>query len=151
MPLHDLYHTGIVVRNLDGAMQEFTEAVGVRWLPTPPEPMLIPVWTPDGMQEVPFRAAYSVDGPVHLELVEVTIDGTLWSTSTDGRVHHLGYWSDDLAATSAELESNGFDKVAAGGLGDGRTLWVYHQRGNGPYIEHVSRELESYIFGGAEA
>jgi hypothetical protein len=151
MNLHELYHTGIVVRDIDQAMQDFTDAVGLRWLTTgSPVGVVVDVWTPKGTVPVPFRAAYSAEGPVHLELVEAA-EGTLWSTAGGGEVHHLGYWSDDVDATAAELESKGFDRVASGGFGpDSGILWIYHQRGNGPYIEHVSRSLERYIFGGAD-
>ena len=146
---HELFHTGIVVRDIDQAMSDIADAVGVRWLPmNPPTGITMDVWTPEGTIQVPFRVVYSADGPMHLELVEA-VDGTVWTTTTGGDVHHIGYWSDDVEATGVELEAKGFDRVAAGcGLDpDSGIQWVYHQRGNGPFIEHVSRALAPYIFG----
>lgn len=150
MEAHELYHIGIVVEDINQAMQDFTESVGVRWPveSMPDEASMVEVWTSAGTREVPFRAVYSSDGPVRLELV-AAVEGTIWHTGSPGDAHHLGYWSDDLEATAAELETKGFERVASGGYLDYPLLWMYHQRGNGPYIEHVSRAVAPMIFGEA--
>jgi hypothetical protein len=141
---HDLYHTGIVVRDLDRAMAELTAGTGVRW--REPVGATVPVWTPAGERDVDFRAVYSQDGPHHLELVQHS-DGTIWQSAGDGCVHHLGYWADDLDAVDEELQRDGFARVAAGRMGGDALAWTYHQQGTGPYIEHVASWLRPLIFG----
>jgi hypothetical protein len=152
MKAHELYHTGIVVRDINAAMKDLADAVGVRWPvdELPEQRTIVEVWTPKGSIDVPFRAVYSIDGPVRLELVEA-VEGTLWNTAGGGEVHHIGYWSDDIEATAAELEGKGFDRVASGGFEGHETLWIYHQRGNGPFVEHVSRTLAPMILGEAQS
>ena len=59
-----LYHTGVIVRDLDAAMSDLTEATGVRW--RTPGQMVVPVWVRGEEREVDFRAVYSLDGPHHL-------------------------------------------------------------------------------------
>jgi hypothetical protein len=146
MKPHDLYHVGIVVEDIATTMRELNDAVGVEWQSWTPNASLVEVWTPEGTQQVPFSAVYSTPDHMMLELVQ-TVEDTIWQTGSPGDAHHLGYWSDDLEQTAAHLEAKGFDRVASGGYLDHPLLWVYHQRGNGPYIEHVSRAVAPMILG----
>ena len=146
METHELYHTGIVVEDIEQSMRDFADAVGVVW--QSPGAAEVQIWTPEGTRDVPFVAVYSKGGPVLLELVQA-IEDTIWHTGSPGDVHHLGYWADDVEATAAELDGKGFNRVASGGYLDYGLLWTYHQRGNGPYIEHVSRSVAPMILGEA--
>ena len=139
-----LYHTGVIVRDLDAAMSDLTEATGVRW--RTPGQMVVPVWVRGEEREVDFRAVYSLDGPHHLELVQHAPD-TIWTCSGDGAVHHVGYWSEDLGATADRLERSGFTRVAASTMGGDDLVFTYHQRGSGPFIEHVSTSIRHLVFG----
>lgn len=147
MTAHELYHVGIVVEDIEQSMLDLSEAVGVEWQQSPGE-AIVEIWTPEGTREVEFSAVYSKAAPMMLELVKA-VPGTLWHTGTPGDAHHLGYWADDIEQASAELEAKGFTRVASGGYLDHPLLWVYHQRGNGPYIEHVSRAVAPMILGEA--
>lgn len=141
-----LYHTGIVVRDLEAAMRDFSDATGIRWRAS--GSMVVPVWHLGEDLDIPFSAVYSLDGPHYLELVQ-EVPGTVWVCPGDGHVHHLGYWSDDLEATAADLEGRGFARVASSTMGGDRMVFTYHRRGTGPLIEHVSTSIKSLVFGEA--
>jgi hypothetical protein len=141
---HDLYHTGLVVRDLDRAMVELTASTGVTW--REPGGATVNVWTPTGERDVDFRAVFSQEGPHLLELVQ-HVDGTIWESTGDGRVHHLGYWAEDLDAVDDELQQAGFARVVASRMGGASFAWMYHQKGSGPYIEHVATWLRPIVFG----
>ena len=139
----ELYHTGIVVHDLEAAMADLTEATGVSW--GSPGQMVVPVWCGEE-RDVDFRAVYSAGGPPLLELVQ-HVEGTLWTCKGDAAIHHIGHWSDDVEATAKLLEGRGFECVAASKMGGDALVWTYHQRGSGPLIEHVSTELRPMILG----
>ena len=90
----DLYHTGIVVDDLDAAMDWFTKAAGYRWTRAVDVEQVV---TPDGEITMPMRIAYS--GRRTTARVLQTIPGTVWVPANSG-VHHLGYWSDDVESDS---------------------------------------------------
>ena len=58
----------------------------------------------------------------------------------EGRpLHHLGYWVDDLAEVSAQLEEQGCPKVACA-MSNGRMFGMaYHEMPDGMYVELVAR------------
>jgi Glyoxalase/Bleomycin resistance protein/Dioxygenase superfamily len=141
-----LYHTGIVVRDLAAAMRDFSDATGIRWREA--GSMVVPVSHLGEDLDIPFSAVYSLDGPHYLELVQ-EVPGTVWVCPGDGHVHHLGYWTDDLETTAAELERQEFTRVASSTMGGDRLVFTYHRRGTGPLIEHVSTSIRSLVFGEA--
>jgi catechol 2,3-dioxygenase-like lactoylglutathione lyase family enzyme len=99
----DLYHVGIVCRDLDEGMQRFRDAAGCRWMR--PVSHTVPVWTPAGVSDVPLRMVYSLDEP-RLELIQ-EVPGTIWTASGGNELHHVGYLVDDVVAASAELAAQG--------------------------------------------
>lgn len=137
----DLYHTGIVVADLEAALAAMTELGGYRWTPVMESPFM--VWTPAGEQTVPFRCAYSVDKP-HLELVQ-QVPGTVWTAVPGNAAHHIGYFVDDLAAASQAMTDAG-RPVEACGVVEGRypSVFAYHKGADGIRIEVVDRS----VFGG---
>ena len=136
----DLYHTGLVVDDVDDARAALSELAGYRWGPTVGGDT--PVVTPDGEITVPMRIAYSVDEP-RLELVQ-TIPGTIWVPPEAG-VHHLGYWSDDVEADVARLVAHGLSLEVSAPSPEGASLWAYCRGAQGPRIELVSRSMEPVL------
>jgi catechol 2,3-dioxygenase-like lactoylglutathione lyase family enzyme len=134
----DLYHTGIVVEDLDSAIHEFTALAGYRW--TVPTDYPFTVWTPYGEMTVTFRFVYSLEEP-HLELVQ-EIPGTVWTPAPGNAVHHLGYFVDDLRASSKALTDAGLP-IEACGLRGGQhpTDFAYHKGEDGIRIELVDRSI----------
>ncbi|HLX88846.1 MAG TPA: VOC family protein [Acidimicrobiales bacterium] len=137
MKPEDLYHTGIVVEDFDGARRRLTEVAGYRWC----DELALDhvVWMPHGEQTVPMRFVYSMSEP-RLEVLQA-VPGTVWVPSTSG-VHHLGYWSDDVDAELAALAGHGFSVDAKAPMPDGSSMWAYARGPDGPRVELVSRALE---------
>lgn len=95
---------------------------------------------PDGEAEIDLRFTYSRTTP-RLEVIR-TVPGTPWTPAAGSGVHHLGYWSDDVAADSARLSARGYVNEVSGIRPDGSLYWAYHRSPDGPRIELVSREVE---------
>ena len=56
-------------------------------------------------------------------------------------VHHLGYWSDDVAADSAALTAAGFELELRGGAEDA-PMFAYHRHPTSPRIEILARWIQ---------
>ena len=138
-----LFHTGLMVADLASAMQTLGVELGVRW--TPVMEATQRVRTEQGEIDVTLSLVYSMGGPHRVELVQ-QVPGTVWSTAPgqDVTVHHLGYWTDDLAADSAALARHGAPVVAVPVLADGSApRWVYHRSALGTIIELVASETRA--------
>jgi len=119
VPLDDFYHFGIVAADFEATCAELSATMGLEWASV--QHRVFEVRQPNGIVGADFRVTYSLTGPPHFEVIEAT-PGTIWSDS-DGGVHHLGYWSDDLAADSAALSAAGYEWEAT----------YHHQDEPGPF------------------
>jgi hypothetical protein len=90
------FQVGFVVPDLEAAMAELGAGLGVEML----GPLERDVG--DGV----LRIAFAMTAPPYLELIQGP-PGSLWDATAGPRMHHLGYWSDDLDADSARLEAAG--------------------------------------------
>ena len=97
-----LYHSGLVVDDLDATLDWFTKVAGYRWTDIVEVDQV--AQAPDGEMTIPMRMAYSGNAP-RVEILQ-TVPGTIWVPADSG-VHHLGYWSDDVESDLATLEANG--------------------------------------------
>jgi catechol 2,3-dioxygenase-like lactoylglutathione lyase family enzyme len=131
----DLYHTGIVVNDLEGAIERMSMAGGYRFTKLRVAPMRLR--TPEGILDVTFRFVYSLQVP-HIELV-ASIAGTVWVPAPNNATHHLGYFVDDLGATSNELEAAGFVQEACGLDHAEPAVFAYYRDESGIRIELVDR------------
>ncbi|WP_406444453.1 VOC family protein [Streptomyces sp. NBC_00631] len=131
----DLYHTGIVVDDVDAWKSRMSEAAGYRWTET--MSAHLPVRLADGDRELDLRYAYSLDAP-HIELVQ-EIPGTPWTAAAHTAAHHLGYFCDDLATTSRRLAEQGFALEACAVTDGTPSVFAYHLAPSGVRIEIVDR------------
>jgi hypothetical protein len=141
-----LFHTGIIVESLDHAMESWGGALRLDW--APPLTSTVPMRGPEGVAGREVRFTYSLQGPHHIELLE-QIDPTPYLGLTGGRrVHHLGYFTDDLRAAAADLEGRGF-RMELSGIADdggiGRATFHYSDESPGMWIELVSHEIAREI------
>jgi len=134
----DLYHTGIVVADLDAAMERLSAVAGYEW--TTPRAFSLPVRIGNDDRTVDFRFAYSLQAP-RLELVQ-EIPDSIWTPAPRNAAHHLGYFVDDVAAVSGRLTEAGFAREACA-LGDDGSpaAFAYHVDSAGIRIEIVERSL----------
>jgi hypothetical protein len=138
MRAEDQFHVGIVVDDVGATLVTLTHLFGYEWCDEVGGPT--PVSLPTGDAVLDLRFAYSKTEP-RLEVIR-TVPGSLWEPADSG-IHHLGYWSDDVAADSAELERHGLEPEAIGRQPDGTPYWSYHRGATGPRIELVSRSVQA--------
>ena len=134
----DQFHVGVVVDDLDAALDDLSDVVGYHWCPT--LAVETPVVLPDGDFLLDLRFTYSVTTP-RVEVIQ-SVPGTLWVPAAGSGVHHVGYWSDDVEADGRRLAARGYAEEAKGVRLDGAAVWTYHRSANGPRIELVSREIQ---------
>lgn len=141
-----LFHTGVIVDDLDSAMTQWGAALGLHW--TPPKTASTPMQCPDGIRGREVRFVYSVEGPHHIELLE-QVDATPYLSLTGGRhIHHLGYYTDDLLGESRRLEEQGFPCELSGiGEDGGRARATFHRHPLSPgmWIELVDHTVAADI------
>ena len=134
----DLYHTGIVVPDLDTAMARLSALAGYRWIN--PLNYTLPFRTATGTRELTSTVVYSVQAP-HVELLQ-EVAGSPWTAAPGNSVHHLGYFTDDLAESARALEDNGFTFEATADFAPpGLALFAYYVDEFGTRIEIVDRAL----------
>jgi hypothetical protein len=105
VPLDGFYHFGLVVRDFEQALDELGAAMDLEWASI--QRRTFDVRQPNGVVTADFRVTYSINGPPHFEIIEPTL-GTIWAPGSGDGIHHLGYWSEDLAADSERLTRAGY-------------------------------------------
>ncbi len=109
----EIFHVGLRVENLEQAQAELTKSMGVQW--TTPATLPMRTWAPgEDFRDDELTITFSVEGPVHFELLYGS-PGSYWDSSIGGAgLHHFGVWVEDLAHATDELVSNGWDLERAG-------------------------------------
>lgn len=105
VPVDGFYHVGLIVTDFDTALDELGSTMGLEWASV--QRRTFEAREPNGVVAADFRVTYSISGPPHFEIVEAC-PGTIWLPQSGGGVHHLGYWSHDLAADSERLTNAGY-------------------------------------------
>jgi hypothetical protein len=130
-------HTGIVVRDFDAGMEELRASLGAEWGPS--ATVDATVLFADGPKTMHIRFAFTTTFPLY-ELVSA-VDGTIFDVPGTGAIHHLSYFTDDVAAASARLRDLGYPRVMATGVttpADApRSRLVMHRAPYGPFIELI--------------
>lgn len=137
MKAEDQFHLGIVTDNLDESLTQLSALFGYKWCEQMGGPTNVSL--PDGDAVLDLQFAYSMSTP-RLEVIQ-SVPGTMWEPADSG-LHHIGYWSDDVPADSAELARGGLALDAAGLDPNGVPYWVFHRSATGPRIELVSRKVQ---------
>ena len=132
-----LFHVGIRVDDLAAAMAEVGANTGVTWASIQDRPMS--VWLPEsGPVELQLALTYSVEGPVHLELMHGP-RGSIWDGHDAPGAHHFGYWSDDVGDDTERLLAEGWTlELAAAAPDDGCGRFTYVRSPSGYLVEPVS-------------
>jgi hypothetical protein len=134
----DFYHTGIIVPDLEAAMGRLSTLAGYQWIT--PLTYTLPFRTANGTRELTSTFVYSIQSP-HVELVKEVPDSP-WTAAPGNSVHHLGYFTDNLADTARMLEANGFTfEMTADVPGSELALFAYYIDAFGTRIEIVDRAI----------
>ena len=134
----DFYHTGIIVPDLDAAMARLSALAGYRWIT--PLTYTLPFRTATGTRELTSTFVYSIQSP-HVELI-TEVPGSPWTAAPGNSIHHLGYFTDNLADTARMLEDNGFAFEATADVSaEDLALFAYYIDASGTRIEIVDRAL----------
>src|SRR5262249_16207909 len=101
-----------------------------------------------GQRTVDLRFVYSLQAP-HVELIQ-EVPGTPWSAAAANAVHHLGYFTDDFAATGSALQAEGFTLELCPASDDGApSMFAYYVSPDDVRIEIVDRkvfgDLDSFL------
>lgn len=106
------FHVCSIVPDLEEAMAELTEAMGLHWHATRDR----------AAGDMRWRVVYSAEGPPFMELVEGQ-PGTPWHTPDGPRLHHIGRFTQDLDTGIDVIERAGGHVETDGREISGR--WVY--------------------------
>jgi hypothetical protein len=139
--MNGLYHIGILVSDIDAAIEQYSKIYGVSFR-APIDVTACRVVQRNG-SDAPFtcRLSYSTRGPMYVELVEAQGDG-LWSVANIGGIHHVGMWSADPKAQAEKLVADGSTWEASMYL-DAETIGIVFVRHQGALIEVVTDKLRA--------
>ena len=145
----ELFVTGMVVPDLEKAIEETTQTLGVAFTPVQESPLRMR--TGKGVEVFDLRFVYSLGRPPYLELIEGIPGG--YYDSNGGYIRHVGLWVDDLTAASAQLARSGMPLEASGMNGEVEPYaFVFHSLPWGLRVELVDRvqqpTFEAWLGGG---
>ncbi len=103
---------------------------------------------------MPNRICYSTQPP-YLELIQ-EVAGTPWVCNEHSNLHHIGFFSEALAADSADLSAAACPLELLDGHGDAPpSTFTYHRDPLGVRVEFVNAELrttmEQFMFRAPDA
>jgi len=134
----DLYHTGIVVSDLDAEMARLEEMAGYRWTKPMRNDVIVRIGA--DVRRVQMSFVYSLQAP-HIELIQA-VPGTPWVSAPGNAVHHLGYFTDTFSETVVALQRNGFEiELTADSASSEPSLFAYFVDAAGLRIEIVDRTV----------
>jgi catechol 2,3-dioxygenase-like lactoylglutathione lyase family enzyme len=121
-----LDHVGIVVPNLDRAMEALSAHLGIEWMGVF-DPTLPMRDAERGTRDVSLHIALGPAQPPRLELIEA-IPGSPWQLDDDRMLlHHLAYYVDDLRADSRSVAGPcPIEIEGVGEAGDIPRTFTYH-------------------------
>ena len=135
----DLFHVALIVPQLEPAIDELSSLLNVEW-----ESFFhgsLALHEPGvGYREIPMHIANSTGRPF-LEVIQAVPDSP-WALSESGsNLHHMGFFTEDLDASSSEVSYSfcPFEICGVGHGGEMPSTFTYHSRG-GFRIELVARQ-----------
>ena len=97
----DIYHVGIIVPDMEAAMEELGRRFGVGW--RDPSTATVRVRDEGGDRILAPRVTFCDQStPIALELIEA-IPGTVWDVGESSQLHHFGLYVESVQAAIDEL------------------------------------------------
>jgi Glyoxalase/Bleomycin resistance protein/Dioxygenase superfamily len=137
------YHLGIVVPDIDAAMDSLSDAMGLSWADVTSH--AFDLRTPAGLEQMQLAYTYSIEGPPFFELMRGPDDST-WSAANGPFVHHVGFWTPDLGSAASHLEAVGMPMEMTSAKSAGPSVFAYHDSGLGFMIELVDRARKPGLY-----
>ena len=133
----DIYHVGIIVPDMEAAMEELGRRFGVGW--RDPSTATVRVRDEGGDRILTPRVTFCDQStPIALELIEA-LPGTLWDVGESSQLHHFGLYVESVQAAIDEL-GPGMTVEMAGLDRDGMLAgFCYVNDGLGVRMELVAR------------
>ena len=118
-----LFHVGILVRDIEVAITTFENLLDVRFN----EPSLL---TYSNFEDPEPRrqevlVTFSQEGPVHYELIQGQDGPGIYSLRQGEGLHHVGVWTSDVPKRHRELEAEGFQSTTRVNSPDGGLIAWY--------------------------
>jgi catechol 2,3-dioxygenase-like lactoylglutathione lyase family enzyme len=104
MSENSYWHVGLVVEELEPALEKLTALFGFRWGEIGVSDAERYVAAERAHRRIALRYAMSLDAPF-LEVVEA-VEGTPWALNEDAGLHHLAFWAEDLPGAAAHMRSD---------------------------------------------
>ncbi len=146
------FHIGILVPDLDEAIERFGDVLGVTFADRVYQDSQ---YFDDGdvIKDLRLHLTFSTDGPPYYELLEAQGDG-LYSMKHGAGLHHVGVWEADCNAKRQEFEGKGMNHEATIYRPDGSIIVTFFEPGplGGVRIELADLDLrpghEDWLTGG---
>lgn len=123
------FETGYTVSDMNSAMTQFTDAMGIQWGPIQSGTLNMRLRTGQ-VVSILFHIVLSAQGPPYIELVQGitgSADNPFKASPTDSPVH-LGFIVHNLAAASDALVAAGFPRIVTEAVpGQDASLVAWHQ------------------------
>ena len=147
------FHIGILVPDLDEAIERFSDVLGVTFADRVYQDST--TFDDGGVtRDLRLHLTYSIDGPPYYELLEAQdIDG-LYSIKHGEGLHHVGIWEADPIAKREELYAKGMEHEATIYRPDGSIIVTFFDPGplGGVRVELANLDLrpghEDWLSGG---
>ena len=136
-----LFHVGVLVPDLERAMTELGDGLGLTWSSL--VELEQPIWSPKhGSSTLPLRFTYSSHGPQRVELLQGP-PGSIWDGASHPGVHHMGVWVDDVGAEVERLTALGWSlELARRAPEEGYGTFCYLRSPSGFLLEPVLVSLK---------
>lgn len=102
------YHVGLIVPELGQAQRDLSSTLGLSWASQQRREMPVLVDGATVQRDISF--VYSIEGPPYVELIGA--NEPPWSAQEG--LHHMGMWSEDIAADLDALVAEDYTVAATG-------------------------------------
>jgi len=132
------FHVGILVRDIDRAAVDFGKILGLRFEPVRSEPLV----TGELM-----RFCYSLQGPPHIELVQMADTSLgIWGPEQGEGLHHLAFADPDVPGSCAAFGGQADTVVGGGEGGAARVIFTRPEALHGTRVEYLTSPMVAATF-----
>ena len=131
------FHVGTLVRDIDQAVADFADTLGLRFEPVRSAPLV------SGEM---MRFCYSLQGPPYLELVQMADTSLgIWGPEQGEGLHHIAFADPDVPGTCAAFGGQA-DTVVGGEGGSARVIFTRPEALHGIRVEYLQSAMVTATF-----